>query len=622
MSGSSARVAVVGAGVAGLAAALELGRARVAVDLYSLLPAACSPSACERDGIGAAEAGDVAAIERHFLDAVEAGARLAHQPPLRAMIEAAPSLLEELRRLGVPFDRDAQGALLRDRLGGATSARAVHAGVHTGRQVVRVLDAQLLRFEEEPAPDAPAEPLLRRLERWDFARLVLDDAGRAVGLVARERHSARTVAKPYAAVLLATGGAYAHFARSTASLVSHGSAAAAVFRQGAIFVGADLVEEHPTTVLVRGRRRVVAELLRSRGARLWVPRDPSDARAPESIPEVERRRLPEGALAGAGELGARAELVRALRAALDPAAPEGERAAEDRAYLDLDGVARGLLEAELGELLPAHAQLRVGTAVSGAMGGLWVDHEADERGRLVADSPRNQATNLAGLYAAGEVGFQLHGAARLGENALLGCLYEGRAAARAIAAYARSLAPPIDTLDASLFERHAREADEELVAQGDGGVDAPELSEAVRRCAQRALEAGSEPELLAACVAEIDELDTRAWAPAATGAAPRSGSGVPRLHELRAMSLHARLFVHARRARVTAASEGGAASPGSELVFARASRDGGVELVDAFELRSVGGTRRVDGSVDRRLTEAGAARERAAPEPPPREGER
>lgn len=622
MSGSSARVAVVGAGAAGLAAALELGRAGVSVDLYSLLPASCSPSACERDGLGAAEAGDEAAIERHFLDTLEAGGQLAHQPPLRAMIEAAPSIVDELLRLGVPFDRDAQGALVRDALGGATEARAVHAGVHTGRQLVRVLDAQLLRFEEQAARDARSEPLLRRFEHWEFLRLVLDDAGRAVGLVARERSSARHVARPYAAVLLATGGAFAHFARSTASLVSHGSAAAAVFRQGAIFVHADLVEEHPTTVLVRGRRRVVAELLQSRGARLWVPRDPSDTRAPETVPAAERRYLREGATAQAGDLAGRAELVRALRAAFDPAAPQGGSADEDRAFLDLGGVAPALLEAELGELLPAHRQLRVGPAVSGAMGGLWVDYEADERGQLVEGSPRNQATNIAGLYAAGEVGFQLHGAARLGENALLGCLYEGKAAARAIVAYTRSLAPPPDALDASFFERRAREADEELASQGDGARAAFELCEAVRRCAQRALEADGEPALLAACAEQLDELDARAREPAASDAATEPGPAASKLHELRAMSLHARLFVRARHARLAAATAGGAASPGAELLLARASQSGDVELVDAFEHVAMGSTRRVDRSVDRRYTQAGAAREGAAPEAPPVERDR
>jgi succinate dehydrogenase / fumarate reductase, flavoprotein subunit len=604
MNASSGRVAVVGAGVAGLAAALELGRAGLGVDLYSLLPAASSPSTSERDGIGAAEPGDAPAIERHLLDSVVAGAYLAHQPPLRAMIESAPALLDELLRLGVPFARDADGSPKRDRLGGASIARAAHAGVHTGRHVLRVLDAQLLRLEAE-APPRASEPLIRRYERCDFVRLVLDDAGRAVGLVAQDRVSLRHSARPYAAVLLATGGAFAHFARSAASLVSHGSAAAAVFRQGAIYANADLVEEHPTTVLVRGRRRIVAELCRSRGARLWVPRDPKDARPPESIPEAERCFLPEQALGKLVDLGARDRLTRALRDALDRGEPGARSDADDRAYLDLAGVERSLLDVELGELLPAHRQLRVGPAVSGAMGGLWVDYEADENGRLIEASPRNQATSIAGLYAAGEVDFQLHGAARLGENRLLGCLFQGRLAAQAIVAYARALAPSVEALSAVLFERHAREADEEhaaLAAKNDDSVDVFESCDALRRCAQRALEADGDLELLAACAEELEVLDERARELGSVGSA--IGSGSPRLRELRAMSLHARLFVRSRLARLEAVADDPGTSAASRLVLARSAANDGIELVGAFEHTVAGTSLLVDASIDRRFVEA------------------
>lgn len=602
---SSGRVAVVGAGVAGLAAALELGRAGVGVDLYSLLPAASSPSTSERDGIGAADPGDDEALERHFLDAVEAGAHLAHQPPLRAMVEAAPSLLAELTRLGVPFGRGAGGTLRRDRLGGASSARAAHAGVHTGRHVLRVLDAQLLRLESEAARGSRSEPLLRRYERWEFLRLVLDDDGRAVGLIAQDRVGLRHAARPYVAVLLATGGAFAHFARSTASLVSHGSAAAAVFRQGAIYANADLVEEHPTTLLVRGRHRIVAELLRSRGARLWVPRDPSDARPPERVPEAERRFLPERGRVEPRDLGARAELVRALRGALDRRAAVDRSDACDRAYLDLAAVERPLLDAELGELLPTHQQLPVGPAVSGAMGGLWVDHEADQRGLLVEGSPRNQATSIPGLYAAGEVDFQLHGAARLGENALLGCLFQGRLAAQAILGHASALTTPIDVLDASLFERHAREADDEhaaIAARSEGSAGAFELRDAIRQSAQRALEGGNDLELLAGCAAELDALEERALGAGSLDGGLALGSGASQLRELRAESLHARLFVHGRLARIARPCDDRQRA-GSRLVLARSGASGGIELLDAFDQAVAGASIRIDASIDRRFVE-------------------
>ena len=69
--------------------------------------------------------------------------------------------------------------------------------------------------------------------------------------------------------------------------------------------------------------------------------------------------------------------------------------------------------------------MRVFPAVHYSMGGLWVDFERAANGWLVEGSPRNQATNIQGLYAAGEVDYQYHGANRLGANSLLSCIYGG-----------------------------------------------------------------------------------------------------------------------------------------------------------------------------------------------------
>src|SRR5256885_16254887 len=75
------------------------------------------------------------------------------------------------------------------------------------------------------------------------------------------------------------------------------------------------------------------------------------------------------------------------------------------------------------------------------MGGLWVDYEADSRNDMVPGSPRQQATNVLGLYAAGEVDYAYHGANRLGANSLLSCIYAGMIAGPAMISYAKSAAP-------------------------------------------------------------------------------------------------------------------------------------------------------------------------------------
>src|SRR4029078_10306718 len=74
---------------------------------------------------------------------------------------------------------------------------------------------------------------------------------------------------------------------------------------------------------------------------------------------------------------------------------------------------------------PYKNPMKVFPAVHYSMGGLWVDFERNAAGSLVVDSPRNQSTNIPGLYASGEVDYQYHGANRLGANSLLSCICAG-----------------------------------------------------------------------------------------------------------------------------------------------------------------------------------------------------
>ena len=69
--------------------------------------------------------------------------------------------------------------------------------------------------------------------------------------------------------------------------------------------------------------------------------------------------------------------------------------------------------------------MKIFPAVHYSMGGLWGDYERTAEGGLVAGSPRNQQTNIPGLYAIGECDYQYHGANRLGANSLLSCIFSG-----------------------------------------------------------------------------------------------------------------------------------------------------------------------------------------------------
>ena len=84
---------------------------------------------------------------------------------------------------------------------------------------------------------------------------------------------------------------------------------------------------------------------------------------------------------------------------------------------------------------PIEVPMRIYPAVHYTMGGLWVDYEKGHETAIDVDSPKNQMTNIPGLYAAGECDYQYHGANRLGANALLSCLYGGEITAQGIQAY-------------------------------------------------------------------------------------------------------------------------------------------------------------------------------------------
>ena len=104
-------------------------------------------------------------------------------------------------------------------------------------------------------------------------------------------------------------------------------------------------------------------------------------------------------------------------------------------YLDLTHIPRSELDRKLGGIMeiyekfqgvdPREVPMKIFPAVHYSMGGLWADYERTEQGGLMPGSPRNQVTNIPGLYAIGECDYQYHGGNRLGANSLLSCIFAG-----------------------------------------------------------------------------------------------------------------------------------------------------------------------------------------------------
>ena len=380
-------VAVVGAGAAGLYAALCAARRQARVVLISATPLAQTASYWAQGGLAAALAADDS-FELHLRDTEVAGRGLVRHSAAEILVREAPERVHDLQALGVRFDADRFGALALGLEGGHSVRRVVHAGGSaTGRRVVRQLSALAV---QEPLitvwEGARAQALWRAEERCHG---VACDDGRVI--------AAR-------AVIIATGGAAALWARTTNPPGSQGVGLLLAHRAGALLADLELLQFHPTAVIgVPGREGfLVTEAIRGEGATLH---DASGARFVD-------------------ELAPRDEVARAIHEQLQAS---GERAVGlDMRAIDpahFPNVVAALREAGLD---PTRELIPVAPAAHYMMGGIVTDLDG--------------GSTVEGLYAVGEASCTgLHGANRLASNSLSECFVFAR---RAVEHALARAAPP------------------------------------------------------------------------------------------------------------------------------------------------------------------------------------
>jgi succinate dehydrogenase flavoprotein subunit len=443
------RVIVVGGGLAGLMATIRAAEMGAEVDLFSIVPVKRSHSVCAQGGINGAvnTKGEGDSPEIHFDDTIYGGDFLANQPPVKAMCYAAPGIINLLDRMGVMFNRTPEGLLDFRRFGGTKFHRTAFAGATTGQQLLYALDEQVRRFE--------TAGLVNKYEMWEFLGLVRDAEGNCRGIVALDWVSMRIEAFPALAVMLATGGPGIVFGRSTNSVINTGTAAAAAYQEGARYANGEFIQVHPTSIPGSDKLRLMSESARGEGGRVWVPRARGDKRAPKSIPESERWYFLEEKYPAYGNLVPRDIATREIfQVCLSGYGVGGRR----EVYLDLTHIPKKELDVRLGGILeiyekfvgddPREVPMKVFPGMHYSMGGLWVDYVPDKvHGTLDEASPRSQATNVPGLYAAGEVEYQYHGANRLGANSLVACIYAGRIGGPAMVRYGRETASKLPAED-------------------------------------------------------------------------------------------------------------------------------------------------------------------------------
>lgn len=510
------RVVMVGGGLAGLSAAMKLAELGVAVDLLSLTPVKRSHSVCAQGGINSVN--DLTRQEgdsewKHFDDTVYGGDFLQHQPPVKEMCYWAPRIIDLLDRLGVTFNRTSEGFIDRRRFGGTLYKRTAFAGATTGQQLLYVLDEQVRRWTSEGR--------VTKYEFWDFLGPILDDSGRCRGAVAQDLATMEIRAFPADAVIVGSGGPGLIYGRSTMSMACNGSAASRCFRVGARFGNGEFIQVHPTAVPGADKLRLMSESARGEGGRVWVPRKPQDPRDPKQIPEAERYYFLEERYPKYGNLVPRDIATREI---FNVCTQEGLSVEKDRlgVYLDLTHIPRATLDRKLSGILeiyekfqgvdPRDVPMKIFPAVHYSMGGLWVDYERTAEGGLKLGSPRNQQTNIPGLYAIGECDYQYHGANRLGANSLLSCIFSGLIVAPGIAGMLSSQKSKAAEGPAKLYDaaRQQHEHAHQRILKRRGGENPYLLHQELGQIMTRAATVVRYNDILRDAIGKVEELEQRA----------------------------------------------------------------------------------------------------------------
>ena len=410
---------IVGAGGAGLWAAVELAKAGVdAAVLTKLYPT--------RSHTGAAQGGVCAALgnqeedhwEWHMFDTIKGGDYLVDQDAAEILAREAIETVIELEHMGLPFNRTPDGKIDQRRFGGHTRnfgeaavKRACFAADRTGHMILQTLYQQCIKYG------------VKFYDEYHVVDLAFEggeggDGGRAAGVIAYRIADGQLHTFRAKAVMLATGGFGRMFRVTSNAWSLTGDGVALTYRHGIPLEDMEFYQFHPTGIYRLGV--LLSEAARGEGGILL---------------NGQGERFMQRYAPTLGDLAPRDMVSRAIVTEIREG--RGAGPAKDYVYLDVHHLGRELIEEKLPDITefarvylgvePLKEPVPIQPTAHYAMGGIPTDVET----RVIRDRAN---TVVPGLYAAGECAcVSVHGGNRLGTNSLVDLLVFGRRAGRQMA---------------------------------------------------------------------------------------------------------------------------------------------------------------------------------------------
>ncbi len=475
-------VVIVGSGLAGMRAALELCKDHDVAILSKVYPS--------RSHSGAAQGGIAAALgnsgddswQEHMFDTVKGGDYLGDQDAIEEYCKAAPRVIYELEHMGCIFSRTPEGKIAQRSFGGHSKPRACFAADRTGHSILHALHEQLLKNSKS----------IKIYSEW-YMHSLISDGSRCAGVVVSDVRTGAMETMHAKAVIFCTGGYGRVFKITSNAFASTADGVIAAFNAGVPLEDPEFVQYHPSGLWRQGI--LFSEAARGEGGTLL---------------NGDGKRFMETYAPTRMELAPRDIVSRAEQSEIN----EG-RGIDGKDFVHLDLTHLG--EAKIMERLPQIRQLGIDfigvdcvkdllpiqPTAHYSMGGI----PTDINGQVILNHGDGKATPMEGYFAAGECAcVSVHGANRLGTNSLLEAVVFGERAGRAALEYLKTagFAPINESQEKTKVLNQVEE-----IYQSDGSESYNEVRTEMKETMTSLCGVYRNEENLKECISAVKDLQSR-----------------------------------------------------------------------------------------------------------------